>query len=130
MKSQTLTAVRYSLTGVLNTCVGLAVIALARGALGFSEYAANAAGYAVGLCVGYVANRQWSFQDSGSPTATFALYCLAFACCYLLNVFVLWFGLNVLGWPGLLAQVLAISAYSVSFFVACRKVVFTQARAG
>lgn len=129
MKPPALAALRYSITGVLNTFVGFGVIALARGALGWSEYTANALGYAVGLCVGFVANRQWSFQDSGSPAVTFALYCLAFACCYLLNVGVLWFALNVLGWTGLLAQAAAIAAYSVTFFIACKTLVFTQARA-
>jgi putative flippase GtrA len=117
-------ALRYAVVGVLNTLVGLLVIVACQALLGFSPYVANACGYAIGILVGYVANRNWTFRHSGAIGLSAALYLALFATCYVLNLAVLWLGLNVLGWPAALAQLAAMVVYTVCFFVGCKLVVF------
>lgn len=115
---------RYAIVGVLNTLVGLLVILASHALLGLSPYIANACGYAVGILVGFIANRNWTFRHSGSIGVSATLYVAMFAACYALNVAVLWLGMNILGWPVALAQTTAMIVYSVCFFVGCRLLVF------
>jgi len=115
---------RYAVVGLLNTLVGLLVIMAAQALLGFSPYVANASGYAAGILVGYVANRNWTFRHSGSIGLSAALYVAMFATCYALNLAVLWLALNVQHWPAVLAQIAGMIVYTVCFFVGCRTVVF------
>jgi putative flippase GtrA len=118
---------RYAIAGVLNTVTGFATILVAEHMFGMSAYAANAVGYAVGIAVGFLVNRNWTFQHTGSPTRAAVLYVAAFAACYLLNLLVLWIALNVFVWPSIVAQAVAIAVYSVAFFLTCRWVVFRNA---
>src|SRR5262245_31004693 len=91
-------ASRYALVGLLNTLVGLLVIIACQAVLGLSPYVANACGYAVGILVGFVANRNWTFRHSGPVGISATLYVAMFAACYGLNLAVLWLGLHVLEW--------------------------------
>jgi putative flippase GtrA len=118
---------RYAIAGALNTLTGLATILFAEHVIGLSAYVANACGYAVGIAVGFLVNRNWTFNHSGSRSRAAALYVGAFAACYLLNLGVLWIALNVLRWPSFAAQVAAIGLYSVTFFIACKWLVFKDA---
>lgn len=117
-------ASRYAVVGLLNTLIGLLVIVACQALLGFSPYVANACGYAAGIVVGYAANRNWTFRNSGAIGLSAALYVAMFATCYVLNLVVLWLGLNVLGWPAALAQTAGMVTYTVCFFVGCKLVVF------
>jgi|RhiMethySRZTD1v2_1073278.scaffolds.fasta_scaffold588099_2 putative flippase GtrA len=118
---------RYVLVGLTNTLVGLMVIIGCQAVLGFSPYIANACGYAVGILVGFVANRNWVFRHSGPIGISAMLYVTMFAACYGLNLVVLWFGLHVLGWPAALAQIAGMIVYTLSFFVGCKLWVFWRA---
>lgn len=117
-------ALRYALVGSLNTLVGLLVIVASQALLGLAPYVANACGYAAGILVGFVANRNWTFRHFGPIGLSAALYVTMFAACYALNLAVLWLGLTVLGWPVALAQTTAMLVYSVCFFVGCKVLVF------
>jgi putative flippase GtrA len=121
-------ALRYALVGLLNTLVGLLVIVAFQALLGLSPYVANACGYAAGILVGFVANRNWTFRHSGPLGLSAALYVTMFAACYALNLAVLWLGLAVLGWPIALAQATAMVVYTVCFFVGCKVLVFWHPR--
>lgn len=117
-------ALRFVLTGVLNTVAGLAVIVLTRDFVGLSDYAANAAGYAVGLGLGFALNRSWTFEDRQRVTRTAPRYALAFALSYAANVAVLHVCLQMLALDRNLAQIAALATYSATFFVLCRRLVF------
>jgi putative flippase GtrA len=121
-----LQASRYLLVGALNTLVGLLVIVALQALLGVSPYVANACGYGVGMVVGFLANRSWTFRHSGPVALSATLYAAMFTICYSLNLAVLWLALNVLGWPAALAQLAAMAAYTVCFFVGCKMVVFAR----
>lgn len=123
-KWQALRAGRFLLTGVVNTSVGLAAVALARSVPGASEYAANLVGFAAGLACGFVLNRWWTFQDQQKVTIAVPRYLTAFAMSYLVNVLLLTICLNILKLPNNVAQTVALITYSATFFVLCRWFVF------
>lgn len=113
---------RFLLTGVANTAVGLIVVSLCQW-VGWSPYVANAVGYAAGLAFGFVLNRSWTFGDRRRAVITAPRYLLAFAVSYGANLAVLAGGLH-LSLPVTLAQAAALSTYSVVFFLLCRYFVF------
>jgi putative flippase GtrA len=119
-------ASRYLVVGLLNTLVGLLVIVILQALLGFSPFVANACGYAAGLVLGFIANRNWTFRHSGPVALSAALYAAMFALCYSLNLLALWLALSVLGWPAALAQLAGMSAYTFCFFVGCKMLVFAR----
>jgi putative flippase GtrA len=122
-------ALKFAVTGVLNTVVGLAFIIGSRELLGWSEYAANAIGYAAGLTFGFAMNRGWTFTHRGDLRRSVPRYLLAFAIAYSANLFMLAACLNTLRLHGNLAQACAMVTYSAIFFVLCRVFVFRRALA-
>jgi putative flippase GtrA len=119
-----LVALRFLLAGIANTAVGLLVVIACAQGLGWSPYAANAAGYVAGLTIGFLLNRGWTFADRRKVMATAPRYALAFAISYAANLAALATGLHVMALPAALAQALALSTYSLLFFLLCRYFVF------
>lgn len=124
-----LAALRFLVTGVANTALGLLVVIACAHWLGWSPYAANATGYAAGLAFGFVVNRGWTFGDRRKVAITAPRYVLAFAISYAANLAVLTAALQLVAVPTAFAQALALSTYSLVFFLLCRYFVF-EAGAG
>ena len=118
---------RFGLTGLANSAVGWAVIFGGLWA-GMSGLAANAAGYAVGLVLSFTLNRRFVFGVTGKVGAGEVLrFLAAFAIAYGVNVAVLLAAQGVLGEGSPLAQLPAIGAYIVIFFLLSQFVVFRPA---
>lgn len=113
---------RFALVGCLNTAAGLGAIAFAQSVLQLDVYLANLCGYAVGLAVSFTLNATWTFAGARRPGAA-ALFLLAFAIAYGVNLAMLT-GLLHAGAPRLFAQASAFAAYSATFFVLSKFVVF------
>jgi putative flippase GtrA len=95
---------------------------------GLSGLAANAAGYAVGLVVSFTLNRHYVFGVRGAVSAREVLrFLAAFAFAYGVNVAVLLAAQSVLGADSALAQLPAIGAYVVIFFLLSQRFVFRPA---
>lgn len=118
---------RYSLSGALNTVAGFATI-FGLTALGFQPYAANAAGYLVGLVLGFFVSRRFVFRHQGKMSRQGARYLLAFAACFSVNLLVLHFALQA-GVAEMLAQAISTAVYIVAMFLSLRWFVF-HSRAG
>jgi putative flippase GtrA len=115
---------RFGLTGLANSAVGWAVIFGGLWA-GMSGLAANAAGYAVGLVLSFTLNRRFVFGVTGAVRGReVAKFLAAFAVAYGANVAVLRAVQPVLGADSPLAQVPALAAYIVIFFVLSQLFVF------
>jgi putative flippase GtrA len=116
--------VRFALTGLANSFVGWAVIFACLWA-GVDGLAANAAGYATGLVLSFTLNRRYVFgvtvAASGKEIARFLA---AFAIAYAANVAVLLLAQSVLGAGSALAQLPAIAAYVLIFFMLSHFFVF------
>ena len=118
---------RFGLTGLANSAVGWAVIFGGLWA-GLSGLAANAAGYGVGLVLSFTLNRRFVFGVTGKVrTGEVLRFLAAFAVAYGANVAVRFAAQGVLGADNPLAQLPAIGAYIVIFFLLSQFVVFRPA---
>jgi putative flippase GtrA len=127
---------RFGLAGLLNTAIGFAVIAVLDAGLGLPPALANAAGYAVGMAVGFVLNRGFVFRSRTALPAAGLRYLIAAAGAFALNQGVLRVAGLALGNgrpQHLAAQLMAMAAYTVTLFFLCRVWVFrtiTESPAG
>lgn len=117
---------RYCAIGVLNTAVGYSLIVLLQAGLEWNPNAANAGGYIAGWGIAYVLNRRYAFSSTTPHRLAAPAFAAAALSCFLLNLAVL----NVataIGVPKAYGQALAVLAYTVSFFLACKLLVFRAA---
>lgn len=118
---------RFGLAGLANSAVGWGVIFAGLWA-GMSGVAANAAGFGVGLALSFTLNRRFVFGVSGAVRAReVARFLAAFAVAYGANLAVLFAAQGMLGKDSALAQLPAIGAYVVIFFILSQFVVFKPA---
>jgi hypothetical protein len=116
--------IRFAITGVANTVVGFSVLLTALW-LGFGDLQANLAGYAVGLLLGFVANRQWTFSVEGKVRfAEIGRYLIGFGFAWSLNFAVVVVGIRA-GYAGSpLIHLAGIAVYSVAFYFLSQRFVF------
>lgn len=115
---------RFLLTGFANSAVGWAVIFGGLWA-GLNGLVANAAGYAVGLVMSFTLNRHYVFGVRGAVSRQeIARFLAACAMAYSANVAVLLAAQRVLGPDSALAQLPAIAAYVLIFFLLSHLFVF------
>ncbi|MDB5426166.1 MAG: hypothetical protein JWR47_298 [Phenylobacterium sp.] len=127
-------AARFGLAGVVSTAVGFAVIAVLDAGLHVAPALANAAGYLVGVPVGFMLNRGYVFRHGGAPGAAGLRYLAAVAIAFGLNQVVLRLAGQVLGpalGPGapahLAAQLAGMATYTLTTFLLARYWVFRTA---
>jgi putative flippase GtrA len=118
---------RFGLAGLVNTAIGFAVVVVLDPVLNLPPALANAAGYAVGMAVGFVLNRGFVFRSRTGLPAAGLRYVIAAASAFVLNQGVLRLAGMALGGGAarhLIAQGMAMAVYSVALFVLCRLWVF------
>jgi len=121
-----LQAVKYALTGVANSVIGIAVIFFALYQFGASDVAANAAGYAVGLSISFVLNRSWTFAHKGAISESLVKFLLIVGLAYLCNLAMVLVTHRVLGWNVYLAQLLGVAVYTFIGFFGSRNFAFAN----
>lgn len=116
---------RFLITGVLNTVVGLGVIYLLMWAFAMPERPANLIGYAVGVVFSYQVNSRWTFGYRESLLPVLPRYVSVIVLAYCTNLVCLHV---LLGWQvnGYLAQALALPPYTAIGFVGMRYWVFSK----
>lgn len=114
---------RYAGSGALNTIAGFSVIFLLM-ALGVSPFLANIGGYLFGLILGFFVSKKLVFRSEGHITSEGLRYLAAFLACFVVNLLVLQFTLNVLHWNAALAQLSAAAAYTIIMYPLTRLLVF------
>ncbi len=78
-------ALRYGLAGVLNTLVGFSVIIALDVGLGLDAHLANAAGYAVGVCVSFALSKLFVFRARQTRPRAPLRYITAVAIAFAVN---------------------------------------------
>ena len=127
MQSEVGRVARFLSVGLFNTFVTYLLIVGTKWLLGWTDLSANALGYVAGVCVGFVLNRSWTFDGTYDRTTERAMrYVATFFLAYLVNVFVLALGLNVLRINGYIAQLITMPFYSLVFYLLCRTWVFRK----
>jgi putative flippase GtrA len=117
---------RFALVGFVNTSVGYGVILLLHYVVGFSPVFANFGGYAIGTILSYALNRRFTFASGRPHKVALPQFAIAAAGCFLLNLLVLNIGLNALSLPVALAQAMAVTTYTVFFYLASRFLIFRE----
>ncbi len=121
--TERLAFLRFVAVGIVNTVVGLATVLAASAWFGANAFVANAAGLLAGFIIGYQLNRLWTFRSARAVAMTAPRYLLAFGLSYSFNLVLLAFALRA-GMHPILAQGVALVAYSLAFFLLCRLMVF------
>jgi putative flippase GtrA len=123
--------VRFGLAGLVNTAVGFSIIAALDLGLHVAPHLANAAGYAVGVAIGFVLNRGFVFKSDGHIGRTGVKYLVAVAVAFVANQAVLAgvlpvYGASALGRLG--AQLTGMATYTLLLFALCKGWVFRSAK--
>ncbi len=123
-------AARFGLAGLVSTAVGFAVIAALDAGLHVAPPLANAAGYLVGVPVGFVLNRGYVFRHGGALGPTGLKYLATVVIAFGLNQIVLRLAGQVLGPAApahLAAQLAGMATYTLTTFLLARYWVFRAA---
>jgi putative flippase GtrA len=118
---------RFGLAGLVNTVIGFTVIAGLDVGLHVSPPLANAAGYLIGMGVGFVLNRRFVFKSQAAARATAPRYIVVVIVAFALNQLILrgvGASLGAGAIPHLSAQLAGMAAYTGTVFLACRFWVF------
>jgi len=118
---------RFSLVGIVNTAIGLAVIAILDLGFHVRPALANALGYLVGVSVSFFLTRNLVFRDRSHIASGAWRYALAMAAAFLLNQLVLLEAGRLFGAGAaahLAAQITAMATYTIANFLLCRYWVF------
>jgi putative flippase GtrA len=124
---------RFSLVGLANSIIGLAIIAVLD--LGFQvrPALANAVAYAIGISVSFFLTRSLVFRVRSDLGTRAWKYLLAMAFAFFLNQAVLFVMGKILGSGSirhLVAQMMGMAAYTGANFLLCRQWVFAEKNMG
>lgn len=119
---------RYVAVGAANTLVGLSVIFAAKLLLGLDDVLANLLGYAVGISLGFLLNRNWTFEHDGDVAGALARYLCVLLAAYSVNLLTVLYAIDVLRINSYLAQALGVIPYFLVGYVGSRAFAFPQQR--
>lgn len=118
--------IRFLLVGVINTCVGLGIIYACKYFAGMGDVLANAIGYCVGLTVSFTLNSRWTFNYSGSILPAVFRFFGVFLVAYVANLAVVMLLINAFSINGYIAQALGVPAYTLTFYMGSKMLVFRK----
>ncbi len=110
--------------GAVNTLVGLGVIVGCKRLFEFGDILANMSGYAVGLTIGFVLNRHWTFDHAGNVRTAALRFLAVFAVAYLTNLSCVLFAIRVAAIDAYMAQALGVLPYTAIFYLGSRLYAF------
>jgi putative flippase GtrA len=116
--------VRFLVVGASNTLLGLLTIFGMKAVFLANDIVANAIGYLVGLSIGFVLNRMWTFRHHGSIAVGAVRFLAAFAIAYAINLAVVLVLIHDFAFNSFVAQTLGVPPYTLAFFFICRFYVF------
>jgi putative flippase GtrA len=111
--------VRYAAVGLAQNAAGYALY-LAATSLGAGHKATMSVLYVTFVAVGYFSHRRWAFRHRGAMPGSLARYLVAHALGYGLNLLLLAWFVDRLGFPHQIVQAAAIVAVAGFLFAAFR----------
>ena len=118
---------RYLGAGLVNTLVGYLVFLAALHGFAASVSVANGISYAVGLVCAYVLNRHFVFKNAAANASAPWKFAVGFALAFGVNLIVLHIATGMLHLAPELAQLFAMGAYTVTFYLINKYIVFAGA---
>jgi len=85
---------RFLSMGAVNTLIGLGVIYACKRLFGFGDILANASGYAVGLTIGFMLNKHWTFGHTGNARVAALRFLAVFGVAYSVNLLCVLFAIR------------------------------------
>lgn len=119
-----LSLIRFAVTGVLNTLVGLSTIFALKWFADMTDTAANLLGYGVGLLVSYLVNSRWTFRYRQALLPVLPQYLLVVLIAYLVNLAVVHWCIRSLQLNSYVAQACGVIPYAALSYVLLRRFVF------
>lgn len=117
---------RFLTVGLVNTITGLLVIFACKWWLGMGDIASNLVGYGVGVVLGFVLNKNWTFDFAGGYGRAFARYLAVLCLAYGVNLITMLQAINLLHLNSYLAQAVGIVPYTVIGYAGSRFFVFPR----
>ena len=121
-----MTLIRYLLVGVVNTIVALCTIYLAMYFLHMGIAFSNAFGYAVGIVVSFILNKNWTFNSDDHAVYSFLRYFLVLGVAYVANLETVLFANSHFNLNPYISQALGIFPYTVIGFLGSRYFAFRK----
>jgi putative flippase GtrA len=104
----------YLGVGVVNTALGLGMILYLSEIAGMQYMLANLLGYIFGLCIGFILHKTITFKNKSTEFyKQFRTFTAVFCVSYLIQLGILFFMVDYLGFYNWAAQVLACGIYTV-----------------
>lgn len=118
---------RYAIVGGATNLIGyLTYLFLTH--LGSDPKVAMSCLYILGSLIGYFGNRNWTFEDSGRKLTSAFRYSIAHLLGYLINLTLLIFFVNKLGYPHQYVQAAAVVIVAAFLFVVFKIFVFQSTK--
>lgn len=121
---------RFLLVGFVNTAIGYGVILVFQYVFRAGYVVSNAMGFITGALVAYYLNKTFTFRSTLSHGEAMPRFFLAVASSYLINLVFLTIAVSFWQLPAAIAQGIAICAYTVSFYLMSRHLVFQDQQSG
>jgi len=117
---------RFAITGVLNTLVGLGTIYALKWFFAVGDTPANAVGYVIGVTFSLVMNSRWTFQSRESLLNIAPRYLIVIVIAYLANLGCVHLFIKVVQMNSYLAQALGTVPYTAITYLGSRWWVFRR----
>lgn len=117
---------RFLLVGVANTSVGYLAILIAHYGFGFSPITSNVLGYAIGTLISYSLNRSYTFSSTRPHAVVLPRFILSVLVSFGVNLAVLHVCLDNFIMPVAFMQAIAVVAYTITFYILSRYIVFRR----
>jgi putative flippase GtrA len=120
---------RYLSVGCVNTLVGLSVIYFCMYGIGMNNIPANLLGYAVGVVVSFMLNRDWTFAHHGPFAPALVRFLVVLCVAYLANLVTVMVLAERVGVNRFLAQAAGTVPYTLVGYLGSRWFVFNAREA-
>lgn len=107
--------VRYGVVGLVSNGIGY-LLYLGITAAGVGPKLAMTILYVIGVIQSFIFNKGWSFRYSGRLGPSFLRYCAAYAIGYFVNLVILLFAVDYIGWPHQIVQGVAVLLLALLLF--------------
>ncbi|MBO6558621.1 MAG: GtrA family protein [Pseudomonadales bacterium] len=117
--------VRFGVVGLAHNLLGYLVYLLITW-LGTDPKIAVAILYPIGTAISFFANRRWTFEDKGHVGQSMSRYLAMHGFGYVLNILIIFLGVDLLQFPHQLVQLFAMGFLAVMFFLMSKFLVFND----
>lgn len=118
--------VKFFIVGVTSNGISYILYLIATMFLGFGHKMAMTVLYASGMALSFYINRKWTFRSAGAIRRSAGRFIIVYVLGYIINLFLLFFFVDLGGFPHQLIQAFAIVFMAAYFFAVNKWYVHAQ----